>query len=218
MDISSLTIRLLFLFLPGIVTLFIIDHLTVHQKIDSWKYFLYSIILGFINYLVWYLLYHIPFLSIGTFYFFEALLNENALLNINEIIFVMIISFVSGIALTYLINYKIIFKLLRKIKITSKSGAIDVWNYIFDTEETKFVAIRDYDRDLMFVGTVLLFSNTTPDKEELFLHDVKVYCNSTAELIYEVPAMYISTTKGKMEIEFPYLDSENTTNMNNDEE
>ena len=123
----------------------------------------------------------------------------------------MMVSMASGIILTYLINYKIIFKLLRKIKITSKSGAVDVWNYMFDAKGTEYAVIRDYDRDLMFVGTVRLFSNTTADKDEILLWDVKVYSMSTSKLYYEVPLMYISSPKGKMELEFPYLDTDEKT-------
>jgi hypothetical protein len=39
MSFSNLTIKLLFLFLPGIISVIIIDELTIHKRWEGFKYF-----------------------------------------------------------------------------------------------------------------------------------------------------------------------------------
>ena len=208
MGVSELTLKLLFLFLPGIITLFIIDTTTVHERFDGWRYSLYSFALGLMNYLLWKWICSLPFIPLDEVHFFQSMRSEGMAINYSEVAWVSLLSVVTGAIISYLLNKRLIYKLLRKIWLTNKSGSVDVWNYILDSDNTDFIAVRDYKLNLMYVGRIDRYSNTTPEREELFLIDVKVYNNMTAELNYEVPAMYLSAKRGALIIEFPYLKDE----------
>jgi membrane glycosyltransferase len=56
MNFTSFTIRLLLLFLPGIISIILIDTFTIHRRWEGYKYFLYSFVLGLLCYLFWHLM------------------------------------------------------------------------------------------------------------------------------------------------------------------
>lgn len=53
MSISEFTVKLMVIFLPGIIAFTIIDNLTTHNKTEISHRILYSFILGFICYCPW---------------------------------------------------------------------------------------------------------------------------------------------------------------------
>ena len=70
MEISDLTIKLIILLIPGILSALIIEQITVHQKWTQFKFILYSILLGFASYFM-----YDQFLKLSPF--IEYLLNSN---------------------------------------------------------------------------------------------------------------------------------------------
>ncbi len=138
--------------------------------------------------------------------FFNALFNEEIAVNYDEVLWVSVIAVLVGFGLSYMIKYRIIFRFLKLIKVSDKTGTIDVWNYIFSSENTEWVTIRDFKQDLMYIGWVKAFSHITSEKDELFLKDVKVYKNSTGEPLYGVSGLYYSLKRGDMQIEFQKLE------------
>jgi len=210
MNLTDVTFKLLFLFLPGIISLIVIDTLTVHKKWDKFRYFLYSFVLGIINYSVWFLLSKIRLLDIGGFYFLSNIFTVGKLDAKEVALVTLCMSVPVGLALTFMINRKFIFRVARFLGVSSKIGDIDIWSYIFNAveqEKIDWVVIRDYEIDKMYEGWVASYSSSDiKGKDELFLIDVKVYVNSTAELLYKTPGIYFATERGKVSIEFPNLD------------
>ncbi|MDP8240357.1 MAG: hypothetical protein P9X24_14805 [Candidatus Hatepunaea meridiana] len=125
-----------------------------------------------------------------------------------------------GLALVYVINHKLIFRIAKRIRASQKIGDIDVWSYTFNSiKNTEWVVIRDFENDLMYTGWVAAFSETDArDKDELILKEVKVYKSSTSEFIYRTPGIYFAFERGKITIEFPNLDSEDRGIKENGEE
>lgn len=93
-----------------------------------------------------------------------------------------------------------------RTKLTKKFAEVDVWDYIFNSEneEMKWVIVRDVKNNLMYQGWVEAFSDTVKENE-LFMRDVVVYKNSTAEEYYSMPGLYISRNRDEITVEFPSL-------------
>lgn len=64
MNVTEFTFRLIFLFLPGLITFIVVDVLTTHRSIPTVRIFLYSLVLGFLCYFAYYPLTLIPFLDL----------------------------------------------------------------------------------------------------------------------------------------------------------
>jgi hypothetical protein len=88
--------------------------------------------------------------------------------------------------------------------VTNKFGEIDVWSYILNAEIPGWVVIRDLEHDLMYEGWIQASSDST-EKDELFLRDVKVFTNSTAQQLYGVSGLYLPRSRENLTIEFPHL-------------
>jgi hypothetical protein len=54
----------------------------------------------------------------------------------------------------------------------------------------------------MYQGWIQACSDP-PEKDELFLRDVKVFTNSTAQELYSVPGLYFPRKRENITIEFP---------------
>ncbi|MBM4056201.1 MAG: hypothetical protein FJ264_16335 [Planctomycetes bacterium] len=138
------------------------------------------------------------------FSFLKVLIDKNATINFKEIVFVTILSIPIGFLFTFLLNYKVLFRVAHKLKISKKFGDLDVWSYIMNSKTPEWVVIRDIENDLMYEGWIEAFSDST-GVDELFLRDVKVYKNSTAEECYEIPGLYLPRKRENLIIEFPLL-------------
>ncbi|WP_255301356.1 DUF6338 family protein [Bacillus thuringiensis] len=209
-DISELTIRLLLIFFPGIISLLIIDTLTPHRVREFKMFLLHSFILGLASYFLLYV-----FISINNFFvimkgliptwkvsFLNSLVNKQASIDIKEVVIATIVAILLAFAISTILNRKFLHKLAKKMGISKKFGQLDVWSYVFDSPEAVWVIIRDLENDLMYQGWVEAFSDTF-DNNELFIRDVDVYRNSDAQLLYSMQAVYITKDKSNLVIEFP---------------
>jgi hypothetical protein len=66
------------------------------------------------------------------------------------------------------------------------------------------VVVRDVGWDLIYEGWLQAVSDKDED-DEMMLRDVAIFRNSTGELLYEVPGVYLSKKKNALIIEFPKL-------------
>lgn len=208
MEFSEFALRVILLFLPGIVSLLIIDNLTNHKEYKLYEKAIYSLIYSFFCYYLYYLLliiYGFWFKVKIHFSFFDALINNESVLDFNEIGYATIISIFVGFIFSAFINYKIVNKIARKIKITKKHAEVDVWSYLMNSEKMEWVVIRDIKNDLMYEGWIEAFSDST-EKDEIFLRDVKVFKNSTSEELYDIPGLYLPSKRVNLIVEFPTLE------------
>ena len=208
MQISDFTLRIILLFIPGIISFFIIDKLTVHKEFRIHQILINSFIIGFFCYSLYYFIIHVVefCLSINLeISFFEALIDRSVKLNFTEITFVAGLSVIIGFLFAFLINRRVLYVFSNKLRITNKFGKIDVWSYIMNSDILPWVVIRDKEHDLMYEGYIRIFSDSS-EKDELFLCDVKVYKNSTAEELYEIPGLYLPAKRENLVVEFPLLE------------
>ena len=146
MEFSEFTLKIILLFLPGIVSFLIVDKLTNHKEFKLYQILIYSLLFGFFCYYFYYLLiivWKILFKGEIYFSFFNALIDKESVLDFKEIAYVTMLSIFVGFISTAFINYKILNKFARKFKITKKFSDIDVWSYLMNSENTEWVVIRD---------------------------------------------------------------------------
>ena len=90
LEFSALTLRLLLLFLPGLVGFYlIIDKLTVHRRFKLHAILLYSLLHGFASYWVYGLIVRAVFVrrvtGAGDVLFFRAILDDAVTINLREV-------------------------------------------------------------------------------------------------------------------------------------
>ena len=208
MQLSDLALRIIFLFIPGIVSLIIIDNLTNHKEYKIYQILLYPLLLGFICYSFYFLLLIMLQKIFGintTFSFFEALVDNTKTLDFKEIISVSGLSIITGVVATYMINHKVLHRIAQATRITKKYGDIDVWSYIMNSPDSVWVVVRDIEIDLMYEGWIEAFSSGV-EKDELFLRDVIVFRNSTGGELYKIPGLYLHKNRKNLIFEFPKLE------------
>lgn len=201
MTLSEFTLRIILIFLPGLIALIIVEQLTVHKEVKPYRFFIDSLILGFLCYLIYYPISQVPFFNLN-FYFIRSLSDNKFPLDFTEIFIAIFLSIPLGFIISLLSNRKILHRFAQKLKITKKFGDLDVWSYIMNSEIPEWVVIRDIENDLMYQGWIQAYSDP-PEKDELFLRDVKVFINSTAQELYNVPGLYFPRKRENITIEFP---------------
>lgn len=210
MEFSEFTLRIFWLFLPGIISFIIVDKLTIHKETKMHQIVINSMILGFVSYLFCFIpmfLFKLIFKINYHFVFLEALTNNELKLSFSEIISVTLFSVPIGFLAAFLINNKFLFRIAHRLNITRKIGDADIWSYIMNLEDQKseWVLIRDMENDLMYEGYIEAFSDST-EIDELFLRNVKVFKNSTAQELYEVPGLYLPRKRENLVMEFNALE------------
>ena len=90
MEFSALTLRLLLLFLPGLVGFYlVIDKLTVHRRLKLHAILLYSLLHGFASYWAYGLIVRAVFvrrvIGAGDVLFFRAILDDAVTINLREV-------------------------------------------------------------------------------------------------------------------------------------
>ncbi|PIE91802.1 hypothetical protein CO726_30110 [Bacillus fungorum] len=173
-------------------------------------FLLYSFILGLASYFLLYLIIAfnnfivtikglIPTWKVS---FLNSLINKQSSIDIKEVVIATGLSIILAFLISAALNHKLLHKFAKKTGISKKFGQLDVWSYVFDSPDIGWIIIRDLENDLMYQGWVEAFSDTY-DNNELFIRDVDVYRNSTAQKLYSMQGIYITKDKADLMIEFP---------------
>lgn len=198
MTISEFAFRLIIIFIPGIVSFLIIDRLTSQKELSLSKQALYSLLLGFLNYEIYYL---ICLTQKKEVYFFASLAGNVSKIDIAELINVTGISVIIGLVTAYIINYQLLYKFARFLKVTKKFGNDTAWNFLM-TLNWEWVVVREPEKNLMYQGWIQVYHDSET-YFELFLRDVKVFDNKSGGFMYETKGMYLRWEKtSAINIEF----------------
>ncbi len=154
---SEFALRIVVLFLPGVVSFLIIDKLTAHRPFKPFSVAMYSFLLGFYCYVVYAVLLDVLQPSVPR----------------------------SKVA--FVINHHWLHRLAHVLRVSRKFGDFDLWSHMLNSNAPSWVIIRDREQDLMYDGWIAAFSDGA-EKNELLLGDVKVFRNSTGDMLYEASA------------------------------
>ncbi|MEM6526619.1 MAG: hypothetical protein AAF693_22695 [Bacteroidota bacterium] len=207
MNLSEFALRIVVIFIPGLLSFNIVSKLTFHREFKNSDILLGSFTYGFICYLFYYFVFillpnSVPFLPNQTFYFIESLTNKDSSLSFNEIFISSILGIPVGFLFAYLVNSKILLYMAAKLKLSNKLDDLGVWNQACEWGQNQWIVIRELDSDLLYRGWLRSFSDGLEGKEML-LQNVEVYRNSDSEHLYQVPGLYVSFNKqNNLKIEF----------------
>ncbi|MBD3377871.1 hypothetical protein GF406_22770 [candidate division KSB1 bacterium] len=212
MAITELTLRLLLLFCPGIITKLLLEKLTEGSDKRHFYFILYSFLFGLFAYALYamisWLINSLPFWQINSHLtFLDSLLKPNSTINFNEIIWVSILAIINGYILSFIKNKKFLHKIAQSLGVTEKFAEVDVWSYILNSENDakQWIRVRDHEKNLCYEGWIEAFSETFKENE-LFIRDVKVYLNNTGAHLYNVSGMYVTRPNDDITLEFYALD------------
>ncbi len=219
--ISEFTLRMILLFIPGIIGFYIYDCLIEHKSFKLYEKIIGFLIIGFLSYSLYYLIINTINTSANwichtrvnqlcdtnlKFTFLDALRNEKVDLNFGEIIITSGLSIIVGSLITYCSYKKVLYTLANKRGISNKFGEIDLFNFLMNHNEYKkqWVLINDKENNLIYYCWILAWSRIS-EENELFLRDVIVYSYDKKELLYQTPAVYLPRSWENLTIEFPDL-------------
>lgn len=169
MTLTEITYSALFVFLPGIVGVLLINLLTSSKVYDAKVFFLYSYIISLISYSIIGL-----FMKQGFIKFLAS--NGEFKILPKEILLSTGVSIILSAIVVYVINKKLAFSGAMKMKLSNKFGSGDVWFDVFNDEKTNWITLRPPNSNQYFVGEVEHFSDDEKIRE-LFLHNVAIYDN-----------------------------------------
>ena len=202
MNLDQLTIQLFLVLLPGVLCAYIVDTFTRQPRASQFQFIVNSIVYGVASYLVYALgAYWLPAANVSDLNFIRLLSGaevDNAI--VLEIVSVCGIAVVLGWISVASFTHRFHYRVLRWLNITKKYGSEDVWAFLFNSPDTKWVCVRDMPNNLMYEGSVLAFSGNS-HHAELLLENARVYENASGNHLYDVKAQYLSLEKGNISIE-----------------
>jgi hypothetical protein len=204
MDYTEFTLRIFIIFIPGVITQTIIENLTYAKKSDLQEFVSKSLMYGFINYYLYYLISLMPILQLG-FSFTDAVLDDSSSIDFKEIFIGAGIGVLTGIILSFLINSGATTRGLSKLKLTHSVGPQDVWMTTIGSREYEWLRIRNRSENIIYEGRVKLYSELDGLLEILLL-DVIAYRNSDngkAQELWDVESLYLCLKKENAVVEFP---------------
>jgi hypothetical protein len=211
---TSLTVKLLLLFTPGIVCFLIVESLVVHRTRKVHEVFLLSFVYGLLSYAVFAvfgMLFSIGFTPDGRLQtgvpqvsMFRALTNEAVAVDIREVTKVTALAIALSIFISCALNWYWFHDLARFLKITPRFGPPNVWSFVLNNDQIRWATVRDMTNNLMYQGYIRAFSDVD-DPAEILLTQVCVFNEATGELLYEADHMYISRNRCDLTVEFPVV-------------
>ena len=200
---SELTLKLIFLLIPGAIATLIYGKLILHKEWSNFKFILYSSLFGVFSYTILELI--IQLIN-------KILLDDFASLDIwrdltnvdtipyDEIVLSSIISVFLALIMARIINKSTINKLGQVFGVSNRYGDDNLYSSFLNNSDVENIFIRDYTNNIVYHGSVNSFSENEVISE-IELIDVAVYTNDKAKFIYEVPKIYLSFKKENIIIE-----------------
>lgn len=205
--VTQFTFTLVLLFIPGIICALVVENLVPARPWSATRLALYSFVLGLITYVP-----YTVFLAAWRWEwpppvgFLDSLShpgNQPPAISVTEVMTVTGVAVPVGLLVSFLRKHHWLHRFAKTIKVSERFGDLDVWSHTFNSSDLtdSWVVVRDIKHNLAYEGWVNAFSETADDNE-LLLREVRVYENSTAKLLYDVPSLYVSRPRSELTIEF----------------
>lgn len=221
MEASSLTLRLLLLFLPGIICFLIVEALTIHRERRTHHVIVHSFVFGVLTYFVYALFIMLSLAAslvwdttqthivrpADRLWFLKVAETDNATVDFGGVVLVTLLAVPLGYVVSAVINRKWLHKIAHRCKVSNKFGDLDLWEFVFNSTDPamSWVVVRDIANDLAYEGWVEKFSDTG-DPCEIVLRDVAVFRNLSGTFLYNTPAVYLARSRTAISVEFPRVE------------
>jgi len=207
-ELSSLTLRVLLLFFPGVLCAMLLDALTVHRERTPVQFLTHAFALGMGSYLS--LAASRDVLAAAAKWlrlrepldvtFFDALLNDHARISWREIVLAALVGLMLVAVVSAVMNRRLVHRAANRLRVSNNTGDIDVWSTMWNSPAGQYAVVRDLDRDTVYLGTVRVFSESSR-AAELLLRDVEVFRSSTSSKLYEAEHVYLARDVADLVIE-----------------
>lgn len=204
MEIPELTLKLIILLTPGAVASIIYEKLTIHKKWNSFQFIANSILFGGISYLVAQLAFNICRHDSSFDNFWLNLPSKE--IPFAAVIKAIITSIFIGFICAGLDNYKIVNRIGKFLKLTTKYGDENLYSYFLNADNVNEIYFRDITNNITYHGMINSYSETSEFKE-IVLRDVKVYDYATSTHMYDLDKVYLSRPKDGIIIEVPFINN-----------
>ncbi len=204
MEIPELTLKLIILLTPGAIASIIFEKLTIHEKWTSFQFIANSILFGGTSYLTAQLAFNICSDDKSFDNFWLNLPSKE--IPFNAIIKAIITSVFIGFLCASLDNYKVVNRIGKYLKLTTKYGDENLYSYFLNADNVNEIYFRDIPNNITYHGMINSYSEAN-DFKEIVLRDVKVYDYETSTLMYELDKVYLSRPKDDIIIEVPFIDN-----------
>lgn len=172
MESTELTVRLIILFIPGIIATFIYEICQNRNDMNNRDFVINVVLSAFISYSITYVIFKL--LGGGTS-FLDALLDSGVKISVTEIMTASLISVVLGFLEAQSVRETM--KLNRKRNERNKKVRMSVWDDLFDEEDgyDGHVRVILKDQGVYYDGYVERYSASLTGRKELCLKDVVKY-------------------------------------------
>lgn len=216
MALSEFTFRLLLLFTPGIVCGVLVEALAMDKRWSPFRLVLYSFVLGVLCYVGYATLLHMVRASTERWapghlanlpprstILHQLMSGETRVGSgvIAEILIALALAFPIALGVSAALNHKWLHRGAQRLGVTKRFGDGDVWAFVFNSDISPWVLVRDLEHDLVYDGYVSAFSDTV-STNELLLKEVRVLRNSTWQELYTVGALYLTREHTQITLEF----------------
>jgi hypothetical protein len=222
MQLNDFFIKIILIFLPGVLTTLIIRSLLTNKTIPNFYFVIYSFVYGVSIYAILelfltiiqciiYLLFrkYYPFI-IDDLTIWDYLFGVKPVFNKNELIFATLMTIPYSYVLGSLFHKRVIARIFRKFNMSARDGEDDVWDGIFEHDGFEIVVVRDFKHNLAYYGIVQEYSESF-DKREILLEDVEVYEQENWKYRYSLNKVYLELEDYNYTIEVQ-LKKSNKTN------
>jgi hypothetical protein len=206
MELSKLTIGLVFIFLPGILALMISEKLTDHPERKGYELAAYTFVLGCLSHLTYFIIQWVinKFITLPDDHWLDQIVSTNITIPpMPVLIITSCLGVIWGLLLSNATNHSWLHKIAAFINVSKKFGDLDVWCFLMNSKELdqyKWIVVRDHAKNLMYQGKVRAFS-AGEDPRELIIIDATVYENDSGLKMYDVKLIYLSLEKKNISLE-----------------
>jgi hypothetical protein len=200
-QLTQFTFNLILIFIPGLIIYFIFENYTSHKDdTKGYNVIIVSLLAGFFCYTVYlFILFVISlFTKVPVDHKIINCLFHGGAAPVKDIFLASILAVILGVILITLENKKIIYTLLSWGTGSNKIGN-NIWQYAMS--KAGWVRIRDIEKDRLYEGWIMGWSEIT-EKTEVLLVDVKIYKNSTLELLDEPQSLVLRNDTAEFVVEF----------------
>ena len=207
---NEFTALMIFLLMPGILGILILDALVEHKPWSPFLYTLYAIVFGVAVYLVeqlavWsYLLLPLQRSAAvpgeSSLSVWRYLSGGDAEFNLAEIMWGTLIAIPLAVLSAMVVNKKWLNRIAQSLGVSTKYGEENLFSYFLNSGDVSWVWVRDIERDLTYQGLVYSCSEAG-NMQELVLQDVTVFGSTDAKELYKLPSVYLAKELGGFTIE-----------------
>ena len=207
---NEFTALMVFLLMPGILGILILDALVAHKPWSPFLYTIYAIVFGTAVYLIeqvalWAWL-ALPFqhgmapAAESTLSVWRNITGDGPKFNLTEMLWGIFIAIPLAFASAWIVNKKILNRIAEWTGVSTKYGDENLFSYFLNSYDVAWVYVRDMEKNLTYQGQIDSVSESG-NLQELVLRDVTVFRHSDSREMYKLPYIYLAEQQGHFTIE-----------------